>query len=333
MPVVTVVIPTFNRAHVVGRAIRSVLSQTYQDWETLVVDDASTDQTEDVVRSFEDERILFLRRAKNGGVSAAQNSGIAASRGRYICFLHSDDEFLPTNLEKQVNLLDRQTPHVGAVECGFKVLSDGHERTMLPNLNGKGYEELLEFTTGVHIGTFLIRRAMADEIRFDESLPGWEDWDFLLRLVTRCKLIFIDEPLIVIHHHSEPRLSGFAVQLKALQLLSRKYATELYARPRVRSQWHFKIARFHARLRDMRSARAEFLRSIRTWPWDISWDAKRLFLAFATLTGSETFAAIHRVYSLFSRIKRRLWRDVLSCFAVRRTAYKTVGQGNPEPRR
>ncbi len=323
----TVVIPTFNRAHIVGRALRSVLSQTYQDWETVVVDDASTDETEDVVRSFGDSRILFLRREQNGGVSAAQNSGIAASSGRYISFLHSDDEFLPTKLEKQVDLLDRQTPQVGAVECGFKVLSDRHERTMLPSLRGKGYEDLLEFATGVQIGPFLIRRALADEIRFDESLPGWEDWDFLLRLVTRCNLAFIEEPLIVLHHHSGPRLSAYAIQLQGLQLLFSKYGAELDTRPRVRSHWHSKIARFHARLHDVRSARAEFFRSIRAWPWDVSWDAKRLFLALATLTGSETFAAVHGVYTQMSRIKRRIG-EICSRFLVGRTAYKTANHGN-----
>lgn len=326
-PVVTVVIPTFNRAHIVGRALRSVLAQTYQDWEAVVVDDASTDETENVVRGFGDSRIRFLRREKNGGVSAAQNSGIAASSGRYISFLHSDDEFLPTKLEKQVDLLDRQTPQVGAVECGFKVVSDGHERTMLPSLRGKGYEDLLEFATGVQIGPFLIRRALADEIRFDESLPGWEDWDFLLRLVTRCHLVFIEEPLIVLHHHSGPRLSADAVQLHGLRLLFSKYGAELETRPRVRSQWHFKIARFHARLHHVRSARAEFIRSVRAWPWDVSWDAKRLFLASATLTGTGTFATVHGVYARLSRIKRRVG-ELCAYFLTGRTAYKAPNQDN-----
>ena len=101
-PVVSVIIPTYNRAHLIGRAIRSVLDQTYQDWELIVVDDASTDDIPGIVKGFTDGRVKYIRHDENKGAAAARNTGIQAARGAYIAFLDSDDEWLPEKLERQV---------------------------------------------------------------------------------------------------------------------------------------------------------------------------------------------------------------------------------------
>jgi glycosyltransferase involved in cell wall biosynthesis len=103
---VSVVLPTYNRANLVGRAITSVIAQSFKDWELLVIDDGSTDETVEVVKGFVDGRVTYVRRQANGGVSAAQNEGVARARGPFISFLHSDDEFLPSKLEEQVALLE-----------------------------------------------------------------------------------------------------------------------------------------------------------------------------------------------------------------------------------
>jgi len=98
---VSVIIPTYNRAHLVGRAIRSVLNQTYQDFEIIVVDDCSTDNTEEIVKGFNDHRIRYMRHDRNRGGSAARNTGIKASQGKYIAFLDSDDEWLLKKAESR----------------------------------------------------------------------------------------------------------------------------------------------------------------------------------------------------------------------------------------
>jgi glycosyltransferase involved in cell wall biosynthesis len=122
MAKVSVIIPTYNRAHVICRAIDSVLAQTYPDYEIIVVDDGSTDQTAHVL-SFYTDRIRYIYQA-NGGVSKArENTGIKAAAGEYICFLDSDDAFLPNKLELQVGYLDNH-PEIDVVLGGWQIIDD-----------------------------------------------------------------------------------------------------------------------------------------------------------------------------------------------------------------
>src|ERR1017187_7936626 len=109
-PTVSVVIPTYNRARILPRAVKSVVSQTLEDWELLVVDDGSADDTEQVVAAFGDSRIHYIRHERNRGQSAAQNTGIRASRGTYVAFLDSDDEWLPEKLAKVVDCFQASAP-------------------------------------------------------------------------------------------------------------------------------------------------------------------------------------------------------------------------------
>src|SRR6202162_5963963 len=104
---VSVVIPTYNRAYIIGEALESVLTQSYLDFEIVVVDDGSTDDTPEIIQAFQDERIRYIRLERNLGCSAAYNSGIAAATGELICFLDSDDIWRPDYLERQVAFLNR----------------------------------------------------------------------------------------------------------------------------------------------------------------------------------------------------------------------------------
>ena len=114
-PTISVIIPTYNRAHLIGKAVKSVLSQTYQDFEIIVVDDGSTDNTEEIVKSFTDYKIYYICHKHNRGASAARNTGIKASRGEYIAFLDSHDEWLPEKLDKQIKTFNSESSEVGVV--------------------------------------------------------------------------------------------------------------------------------------------------------------------------------------------------------------------------
>ena len=101
-PLVTVIIPTYNRANQISRAIHSVQAQSYKHWELLIVDDASNDDTAKIISNIADSRIQYIRHETNQGAAAARNTALAQAKGEYIAFLDSDDEWIPAKLEKQV---------------------------------------------------------------------------------------------------------------------------------------------------------------------------------------------------------------------------------------
>ena len=141
-PTVSIIIPTYNRAHLIDRSIQSVLNQTYQDFELIVVDDGSTDNTEDIIRQFQekDKRIKYIKHDKNKGGSAARNTGIKNSRGEYIAFQDSDDEWFPEKLEKQIEIIECTDPKVGIVYSDmFKIYNKNIKYFHSPAIMPKGY--------------------------------------------------------------------------------------------------------------------------------------------------------------------------------------------------
>lgn len=200
-PTVSVIIPTYNRAHLVGRAIRSVLNQTYQDFEIIVVDDGSTDKTEEVVKSFNDPRIRYIRHEQNRGGSAARNTGIRTARGGVIAFLDSDDEWLPEKLAKQVQKMTGSGDQVGLVYTGEKVIDAETGRCLVekvPSLEGNVHSQLLE---GDFIGTcssVMVKKTAIEAVGgFDEQLVSRQDWDCWIRIAYSYNISCIPECLVV----------------------------------------------------------------------------------------------------------------------------------------
>lgn len=189
MPFISIVIPTYNRAHSVNTAIDTVLAQTFADYEIIVIDDGSTDNTKDVLRPYAD-KIHYIYQA-NKGVSAARNAGIKAAQGEWIAFLDSDDEWLPRKLELQVldvhqypeavlsctNVLFKGCPETEPVDCFKTCLSlDLHETQFVEQPLFKCYA----FTPTV----LAKREALLAVNMFDENLTIYEDGDLFFRLST-----------------------------------------------------------------------------------------------------------------------------------------------------
>lgn len=213
-PRVSVVIPTYERADLVGRAVDSALAQTVEDVEVIVVDDGSTDGTREAVAAKSDPRVRSLEHESNRGVSAARNTGIEAASGEYVAFLDSDDEWLPRKLERQLAALDdRGDGWVGAycdvATTGLSGLgriaaavSESVFRSAAPREGGRELAEAL-LSMRVFMGpgsTLLVERdALAAAGGFDEGLSIYEDWDLVLRVLSVGKIAYVDEPLAVTH--------------------------------------------------------------------------------------------------------------------------------------
>ena len=196
-PQVTVIIPTFNRSKMLGKAIRSVLDQDFSDFELLVIDDGSTDQTPSLLKSFEG-RIKTIRQ-NNKGVSAARNLGIAHASGRLIAFLDSDDYWLPGKLTAQTAFF-HSNPE--SMICQTQEIWIRNGRRVNPKhrhekRSGMIFEPSLALCL-VSPSAVMIRRHLLDRVgRFDENLPACEDYDLWLRIGHRYPIHLIDLPLVV----------------------------------------------------------------------------------------------------------------------------------------
>ena len=196
-PTVSVVIPVHNRPAAVHRAIASVRRQTVQDFEIIVVDDGSTDDTCAAVTSIADPRIRLIRHGDNRGGSAARNTGIRASRGTYVAFLDSDDEWFETKLEKQLAVFARSSKRVALVYTGTERVDDGHVSRRVPRRYPNLARVLLldNFIGETSVG--MVRREVFDTIGgFDECLPSAQDLDLWLRICERFEAELVPEALV-----------------------------------------------------------------------------------------------------------------------------------------
>ena len=201
-PAVSAIIPTYNRSDTVTAAIRSVLDQTFTDLELLVVDDASSDDTEAVCRGIDDKRLRYVRQERNRGVAAARNRGILESRGRYLAWLDSDDAWKPDRLTKQVELMERSPATVGLIYSGTERIDEtGQVSVRLPEDHHRGDladAMLRENVVYGGCGNALMRReVVAAAGFFDPSLPAIEDYDFFLRVCQFVEADFVPEALAV----------------------------------------------------------------------------------------------------------------------------------------
>ena len=195
---VSVIIPTFNRAEKVARAISSVIAQTFADFEIIVVDDGSEDNTEQTVAQF-DERLVYIAHHSNLGVSAARNTGIKKSCAPLIAFLDSDDHWLPEKLAVQVKFFNN---HPQAVACQTEETWIRKGKRVNPKKkhlkpSGDIFEPSLKLCL-VSPSAVMLKRSLLEEVGlFDEDLPACEDYDLWLRIACRYPVYLIKEPLIV----------------------------------------------------------------------------------------------------------------------------------------
>ena len=197
LPLVGVVVPTYNRADVLPRALQSALRQTYEALEVIVVDDGSTDDTEAVVAALDDPRVRYVLQPRNAGVSAARNRGIREARGEFIAFLDSDDEWFPDKIERQVARFREVNNRVGLLYCGVRSVSDRRgDWTFRPKHRGDVYEAMLQRNV-IHTGSgVVIRREVVDVVGgFDEEIPAIEDYEYWLRIARHFEFDFVEEPL------------------------------------------------------------------------------------------------------------------------------------------
>ncbi|MFC6955394.1 glycosyltransferase family 2 protein [Halorubellus litoreus] len=243
MPTVTAIIPTYNRADALPRAIESVLAQTHDDVEAVVVDDASTDDTQLILERYaDDDRVRTFTHRENKGGNAARNTALEHATGDYVALLDSDDEWHPEKVERQLDRLDELGDEYVAAYCDWAYELDGTSGSAKQAISGVlshfqsnapdegGADDLLEpiLADDLHTAagsTLLVERDVAEAAGgFDESLDRFQDTDFLIRVVLEGKLAYADDVLMTRFDTGSPSADTYA---EANEQLLEKYDDEI----------------------------------------------------------------------------------------------------------
>jgi glycosyltransferase involved in cell wall biosynthesis len=270
-PRVSVVIPTHNRASVLPRAIASVVAQTFSDWECIIVDDASSDDTESVVAGYGDPRIKYLRLAVNQGQCAARNHGIRAASGEYVAFLDSDDEWLSGKLQAQLDVFAADTTgKLGIVLCGLIKIAerDGSELTRrMPGLAAEAREQLLHLQENPPTYTLMIKRTCFDHEWWDERLPHRTDWDLCVRLARQYRFGIAPQYLVRAYQHDGERTSRPQRPWSGWEYCIAKYLPDLQSRPKALAKHHYFTFRSYRSAGKLAGARRHLLLALRNDPF------------------------------------------------------------------
>ncbi|PFG54820.1 glycosyltransferase involved in cell wall biosynthesis [Marinobacter sp. LV10R520-4] len=255
----SVIIPSYNRSGMAADAVNSVLSQTFRDFEIIVVDDGSTDDTEEALRCFSD-RITYHKQ-KNSGVASARNKGISLSSGSYICYLDSDDLWHPEKLAVYKKAIDT-TPNIAFLFSDFHkhdiklpepyTLSNSdmfpyiydlskNQEGKLFTVEGENLLRLLFKGYPLYPSTFAVRRDVHDHFRWDPGILKSEDFNFTLKVSRKYGFAYLSQSLTTVRVHDSNKSADFLTK-NNVNLFSMKLYRDLYVKEDIRPLCNFYIS-------------------------------------------------------------------------------------------
>lgn len=291
MPKVSVIIPTCNRAEYLRTAVASVLNQTFQDFEILIVDDASGDHTGEVVGNFHDDRITVLRHETRKGGAAARNTGIRNSTGDYLAFLDDDDEWFPDKLASQVEKLLSSPPHVGCVYTGYVTVdraSGKQNGQIIPQKKGDLSEALLASNCIGGTSSVLLKKQCFERVGcFDENLPSFQDYDLWVRVSKSFHFDYIREPMLTYYFHADKIWTNLDALSRGMAIMLEKHGSSRHFRKYLSYSYLGLGVRYCYR-GDTGKARGAYLNAIKLYPFEL----RHYFNLGLSFFGPEIFTKI-----------------------------------------
>jgi glycosyltransferase involved in cell wall biosynthesis len=302
------------------RAINSVLGQSYENFELIIVSDGSIDNTDEVVKSYKDSRIKYLRHQKSRGASAARNTGIRASKGKYIAFLDDDDEWTLNKLNTQLPIIENSPPEIGLVYAWMEYVRYGKRVSIhAPRLRGDVLMEMLDKQAIGGCPTIIIKREVIDRVGyFDESLPRGNDGDFIRRVCRQYNVDYVPEILARIYIDHEDRISVNSKEnlrnvIKAKKTRLRKFSDDFSQYPVLHTRVLMQIAKEYWQVRQPINAIQWFRKSLFQAP-SLSVFFKEFFrILYKSLPGAfplsakRTLRAVIWRYQILGRWKREFF--------------------------
>ncbi|MFP5221217.1 MAG: glycosyltransferase family 2 protein [Acidobacteriota bacterium] len=302
-PVVSIIMPVYNTEKYLAGAIRSALAQTFEDFELLVVDDESPGNPEVIVAGFDDPRIRFVRH-QNGGPAFTRNQGVRLSRGQYVAFLDSDDEWAPEKLARQVALLESR-PDVGVVYSQRDTIDESGRLTrgFRPKLHEGFILNELYVDNFICMSSVILRREVFDQCGYiDESLRMSEDFDFWLRVACKYAFAVVQDPLVRYRTHGGQVSRNTEWRIRVVWEIRRNFdgkhghLVSRKARMRARALYHSGHG-FRAELGGAGAGQVvpHYLRALANYPLDTF-----------SYRGLARCVAGRRVMDLYRRLKRAM---------------------------
>lgn len=287
---VSVIIPTYNRAKFLRIAIASVLNQTLQDFEIVVVNDASEDNTRQVIENIQDRRVRYLCNATRKGVATSRNTGILNSEGRYIAFLDDDDEWFPQKLEKQFNVLE-SSPTIGVIYTGSLAI-ESTSRSILyqlaPTLKGRIFDQLAIQKWIAPTSTFFLKRECFNKVGlFDVNIEFGEDFDMWLRISKEFQFEYLEESLVKFSApDNKPSLSAnYGLKIRGIEAQLKKYASLFALDRKSHSRYYLSLGVLHCYNGNVRKGRESFIQAIKIYPFE----PRHYFNLCLSLLGAKSF--------------------------------------------
>ena len=252
---ISVIIPTYNSSKTIKKAIASVLNQTFiTNYEIIIIDDGSTDSTTDIVNdiiSHNPDSNFILIKQPNKGAAAARNAGMKCASNEWIAFLDSDDEWLPTKIERQIDCIKRnpEIDFIGTEKLGHITHIFGKKKVGLSKISLK--EQFIKWYPSTP--TYLFKRSIINEIGYmDETLKYAEDLEFLMRILSSYSCWFLAEPLIICDSGNPSfGFSGLSKNLKGMQI-GQRHVIHLALMKGILSPLEFLLARLYAEIKYVR---------------------------------------------------------------------------------
>lgn len=232
-PLVSVIIPMYNGANTIRRAIESVLDQTYKNIEIIVVDDSSTDASAQIVGEYISDRVKLIVLPQNSGANAARNIGIREANGDYIAFQDSDDEWFPTKLEAQMDYVLEN--NLQAVFCPYYLVDEYSVRQVpskqiIAYMQDRSVREVLHERNVIGTPTLLVHRKVIEHVgMFDEKLPRFQDYDLAIRISQKYDIGFVSQVLVNAYNIDVGISQNNSAYIEAVQMLYKKYPKFFYA--------------------------------------------------------------------------------------------------------
>lgn len=299
-PLVSVVIPTYKRPDMLGRAIDSVLNQTYDNIEIIVVDDNDEDseyrkETEEFMEKYADvDNLVYLKHKVNKGGGPARNTGIKSARGEYIAFLDDDDEFLPQKIELQVDaFLNSNANNLGLVYCGIEIRDENYNIIKYQGVNAELNPLDHHLIENIAPGpTIFTKKTILEEVNGFNDLISGQEYDLTLRILKRGYAVkYVDDYLVRVYRHTQERITNTkdVVKEKTRIYNQRKdafdYVNEEKTIKLVKYKYHRFLSEYYLINKNKKEAIANFFQAIKYKKLK----TRNLIILFKLIFGLNTF--------------------------------------------